>query len=88
MRTRAREKLRLRATIKTTDPESLAAFASALKPTVAILRTLAEDATARPSQRQRARVALRRDMLKSLRELEGRLEAAAPPEHGGAGSTR
>jgi hypothetical protein len=82
MRTRARERERLRAIVKTTDPETLAAFAAALKPAVATLRALAEDATARPSQRQRARLALRRDMLKSLRELEGRLDAAALPKHG------
>lgn len=81
-RSRIRERARLSAPVETTDPAALAAYASAMRPVVANLRVLAEDATARPSQRQRARVALRRDMLRGIRELEARLDAAAPPEHG------
>lgn len=81
-RSRIRERARLRAPVETTDPAALAAYASELRPVVASLRVLAEDATARPSHRQRARIALRRDMLKSLRELEARIDVADPPEHG------
>ena len=41
----------------TTDPFALAAYATALRPVVAELRTLAEDATAEPSKRVHARSA-------------------------------
>jgi len=48
----------------------------------AVLRTLAEEATARPSERRHTRLFLRDGMLKSLRILEARLVAAAPEQHG------
>jgi hypothetical protein len=79
VRSRDRERLRLRAPVPTTDPAGLAAYAGELRPLVAKLRALALDATARPSQRVHVRALLRRDMLKGLRELEARLDAAVLP---------
>ena len=76
-RSRVRERERLRAPVHTTDPAALAAYAGALRPVVASLRALAEDATAAPSQRVHARAYLRREMLKGIRELEARIDAAA-----------
>jgi hypothetical protein len=73
------EGVRLRAPIQTTDPAALAAYAGELRPVVASLRALAEDATARPALRVHSRAYLRRDMLRDLRELEARLDAAALP---------
>jgi hypothetical protein len=90
MKSRVRERLRLRAPVLTTDPAALAAYAGELRPVVAKLRALAEDATARPSQRIHSRALLRRDILRGIRELEARLDAAAPQEHGdpaGAGGS-
>ena len=81
-RSRIRERARLRAPVETTDPAGLAAYASELRPVVASLRAMAEDATARPSQRIHDRAFLRRGMLKSLRELEARIDVADPPEYG------
>lgn len=86
----SRSRVRKREHIRRPVELTTAAYAAALRPVVANLRTLAEDATARPSQRQRARVALRRDMLKSLRALEARIDVADPQRgdpagNGGAG---
>jgi hypothetical protein len=79
VRSRVRERLRLRAPVVTTDPEGLAAYAGELRPVVMLLRELAEDATAPSDKRVHSRAFLRRDMLRALRELEARLDAAAPP---------
>jgi hypothetical protein len=81
-RSRVREQERLRAPVVTTDPAALAAYAGELRPVVASLRAPAEDATARPSLRIHSRALLRRDMMKNLRALEARIDAADPPEHG------
>ncbi|MRG95765.1 hypothetical protein [Polyangium spumosum] len=77
-RSRVRERERLRAPVETTDPAALAAYAGELRPVVASLRALAEDATAAPSQRVHARSFLRRELLRGIRELEARIDAAAP----------
>ncbi|MDC0746017.1 hypothetical protein [Polyangium mundeleinium] len=77
-RSRVRERERVRAAVQTTDPAALAAYAGALRPVVASLRTLAEDATAEPSKRVHARAFLRREILKGIRELEARIDAATP----------
>lgn len=77
-RSRVRERERLRAPVETSDPAALAMYAGALRPVVASLRALAEDATAAPSQRVHSRAYLRRDMLKRIREIEARIDAAAP----------
>jgi len=77
-RSRVRARERLRAPVETTDPAALAAYASALRPVVATLRALAEDATLPASKRVHGRLYLRGAMLKSLRALEARLDAAAP----------
>ncbi|MDI1435453.1 hypothetical protein [Polyangium sorediatum] len=78
-RSRVRDRARLQAPVETTDPAALAAYAGALRPLVTALRAGIEDATARPSQRQRARLALRKDMLRQIRTLEARLDVADPP---------
>ncbi|MRG97129.1 hypothetical protein [Polyangium spumosum] len=77
-RSRVRERERIRAAVQTTDPAALATYASLLRPVVASLRALAEDATAAPSKRVHARAYLRREMLRGIRELEARIDAAAP----------
>ncbi|MRG92542.1 hypothetical protein [Polyangium spumosum] len=77
-RSRVRERERLRAPVETTDPAALAVYAGALRPVVASLRALVEDATAAPSQRVHARAFLRREILRGIRELEARLDAASP----------
>lgn len=77
-RSRVRERERIRAAVETTDPAAMAAYAGELRPVVTNLRTLIEDATAEPSKRVHARPYLRRELLKSIRELEARIEAAAP----------
>jgi len=77
-RTRSRVRLRvaLRAPVETSDPAALAAYAGTLRPVMATLRELAEDATAaRPVY---SREHLRSEMLKALRVVEARLDAAAP----------
>ena len=74
-----RERERLRAAVQTTDPAALAAYASELRPLVVNLRALAEDATARPAQRVHGRAFLRRSMLKNLRAIEARIDAATAP---------
>ena len=74
-----------RAPVPTTDPAGLADFAGELRPHVAALRAAGLDATARPSQRQRARVALRKDMLRALCYLEARLGAAEHADPAGVG---
>jgi hypothetical protein len=74
-----------RAPVVTTDPTGLASFAAELRPHVAALRAAMLDATARPSQRQRARVALRKDMLRSLGVLEARLDVAEHADDAGLG---
>jgi hypothetical protein len=82
MSTRSRIRLReaLRAPVETTDPVGLASYAKHLRPVVASLRELAEDATAaRPVY---SKDHARHEMLKALRVLEARIDAAAPPEHG------
>ena len=79
-RSRVRLREALRAPVETTDPQALAAYASTLRPVVATLRTLAEDATA--AKPMYSREYLRDEMLKAIRVLEARIDAAAPPEHG------
>jgi hypothetical protein len=81
VRSRVRERLRLRTPVQTTDPAALDAYAGELRPVVASLRALAEDATAPADKRVHSRVHLRSSMLKGLRELEARVDAASPPEH-------
>ncbi|WP_437831957.1 hypothetical protein [Sorangium sp. So ce1153] len=77
-RSRVRLREALRAPVQTTDPAGLAAYAKHLRPVVATLRSLAEDATAaRPMY---SREYLREEMLKGIRVLEARLDAAASPE--------
>jgi len=76
-RSRVVERERIRAIVQTTDPAALAAYAGALRPVVASLRVLVEDATAEPSKRVHARTYLRESMLKKIRELEARIEAAS-----------
>lgn len=75
-RSRVRERERIRAAVQTTDPAALAAYAELLRPVVAKLRTHAEDATATPDQRVHSRVYLRREILRGLREIEARINAA------------
>ncbi|MRG95769.1 hypothetical protein [Polyangium spumosum] len=77
-RSRVRDRARLRAPVETTDPAALAAYAGTLRPVVASLRALVEDATAAPSQRVHARAFLRREILRGIRELEARIDAATP----------
>lgn len=77
-RSRVRDRARLRAPVQTTDPAALAAYAGELRPVVTNLRTLIEDATAAPSQRVHARAFLRREILRGIRELEARIDAATP----------
>jgi hypothetical protein len=77
-RSRVQKRERLRAPVMTADPAALAAYAAELRPVVASLRELAEDATVRPAQRIHGRLYLRQAMLRRLRELEARIEAAAP----------
>jgi hypothetical protein len=79
VRSRVRERLRLRTPVQTTDPAALAAYATELRPVVLLLRELAEDATAPSDKRVHSRAFLRRDMLRALRELEARLDAATAP---------
>ena len=76
-RTRSRVRLReaLRTPVQTSDPAALAAYAAELRPLVSSLRAFAEDATAaRPVY---SREHQRSEMLKAIRVLEARLEAAA-----------
>lgn len=75
-RSRVRERERTRAAIQTSDPAALAAYADLLRPVVTNLRALAEDATATPDKRVHSRVFLRREILKGLREIEARIDAA------------
>ena len=74
-RSRVVERERIRAAVQTTDPAALAAYAEQLRPVVASLRALVEDATAEPSKRVHARTYLRENMLKKIRELEARIVA-------------
>jgi phage-related minor tail protein len=76
-RSRVRERERIRSAVQTSDPAALAAYAALLRPVVANLRALAEDATATPDQRVHSRVYLRREILKGLREIETRIEVAS-----------
>lgn len=78
-RSRVRERERIRSAVETTDPAALAAYANALRPVVASVRSLVEDATAEPSKRVHARSFLRREILKNLREIEARIEVAMTP---------
>ena len=77
-RSRVRERARLRAPVETSDPAAMAAYAGALRPVVTTLRTMVEDATSAPSKRVHSRAFLRREMLRGIRELEARIDAAAP----------
>ncbi|MDI3291023.1 hypothetical protein [Polyangium sp. 15x6] len=77
-RSRVRERERIRAAIHTTDPAALVAYVNTLRPVVTSLRMLVEDATAEPSKRIHARSFLRRELLRGIRELEARINAAAP----------
>ena len=78
-RARVRESKRhARITVATADPAGLAAYVATLRPIVASLRALTEDATAAPEARVYDRLYLRRFILKDIRELEARLDAASP----------
>ena len=77
-RSRVRERERIRTAVQTTDPAALAAYAGLLRPVVASIRTLVEDATSAPDKRIHSRVFLRREILKALREIETRIEVAMP----------
>jgi hypothetical protein len=79
VRSRLRERLQLQAPVQTSDPAARAAYAGELRPVVASLRALAEDATSPADKRVHSRAYLRSGMLKGLRELEARIDAAAPP---------
>ena len=81
-RSRVAQRERLRAPVPTSDPAALAAYAAELRPVIATLRALAEEATARPSDRKHTRTFLRAGILKSLRTIEARLAAAYPHDHG------
>jgi hypothetical protein len=78
-RSRVQLRERLRAHVETTDPAALATYAGELRPVVATLRALVEDATAARPVYSREHV--RGEMLKALRALEARLDVA-DPEHG------
>lgn len=78
-RSRVRQRERLRRPVQTNDPAALAVYAAELRPVVASPRALAEDATVQPRQRVHGRLYLRVAMLKSIRELEARIDAAAHP---------
>jgi hypothetical protein len=80
MRSKHRKQAQIKALVATGD---LAAYAAEIRPFVAELRALAEDATAPPGERVHSRPFLRRDILKKLREVEARLDAAipSPTEH-------
>lgn len=78
-RSRVRERERIRSAIQTSDPAALAAYAALLRPVVASIRTLVEDATSSPDKRVHSRVFLRREILKGLREIETRIDVASPP---------
>lgn len=79
-RSRVRERERIRAAVQTSDPAALAAYAELLRPVIANLRALVEDATATPSKRIHSRVFLRHEALKRLRELEVRIDVATQPQ--------
>ncbi len=89
-RNRTNAKIRKAAAVETTDPAAIATYAKGLRPVVASLRTLAEEATARPAQRIHTRAFLRDGMLRALREVETRLDVADhgdPAGLGGVGPT-
>ncbi len=76
---RLRREEHLRSLVQTTDPAALARYAAELRPVVATIRSFAEDATAaRPVY---SKEHARHEMLKSIRAIEDRIDAAAP-EHG------
>lgn len=77
-RSRVRLREALRASVETTDPTGLAVYAKHLRPVVATIRELAEDATA--AKPVYSREHCREQILKALRVIEARLDAAAPPE--------
>ncbi len=74
-----KERLVAAATVETTDPAALAVYANSLRPYLATLRTLAEDATAPTGTRVHSRTYIRAEVLRTLRVLEVRINAAAPP---------
>jgi hypothetical protein len=76
---------RANAYLRANVPTDLAAYAAALRPAVATLRRLADEATARPSVRVYTRTHVRRGILRALRELETRIEAVAPKANGTEG---
>ncbi len=81
-RSRISRRERLAAAVETTDPAALAAlvtYANGLRPFVAALRALAEDATAPAGKRVHSRTYLRAEVFTALRVLEMRINAVAPP---------
>jgi hypothetical protein len=76
-RSRVRLREALRAPVETTDPAGLAAYAKHLRPVVATIRELAEDATA--AKPVYSREHCREQILKANRVVEARLDVAAPP---------
>lgn len=78
-RSRVRARVRLRAPVQTTDPAALAAYVGELRPVLAKLRALADDATVRPAQRVHSRAILRGGSFRGIRELEARFDAPAHP---------
>ncbi len=81
-RNRANAGLRKAAAIHTTDPAALAAYAQGLRPAVTKLRALAEDAIMPRGTRVHSRAFLRDGILRTLREIDVRLNVADDPEHG------
>lgn len=86
-RSRVRDRERLRRSVETSDPAALAAYAGELRPVVMKLRTLAEDATAPPTKRVHSRAFLRGGMLRGLREIEARIDAAEHGDPAGCGDS-
>jgi hypothetical protein len=60
---------RANAYLRANTPRDVGPFAAALRPVVATLRKLTEEATGRPSVRVHSRTHLRRGILRALREL-------------------
>jgi hypothetical protein len=73
----AKERARLRVPIDRADPQAMTAWIHGLRPLVADIRGLAEEATLPPAHRRYARVFLRRRLLRAVLAMEARLEAVA-----------
>ena len=87
-RARGRMRSRLSEPVSPDDPAAVRAWAEEIGAIVALIRPLAEDATARKGHRVRSRRFLRASLCHRLRALEQRVGALAPgsvprlaPEH-------